>query len=106
MTNHKPFYQSRKLQTSVVTILSAMAILYFGPEKGELYAGIIVMLGSLLVGALGLEDHGKEAKRIELSQASELAALLQQAQELAAGKSEEEEGAAEAPEETEQGAEE
>lgn len=52
----KPIYKSRKAWMALVTGLAAAAAYYTGNEA---LAGMLTALGSVLVGAFGLEDHGK-----------------------------------------------
>ena len=82
---NKPFYQSRKFWTAVITVLAALAVLTQGGEKGQAYATVIVTLGRLLLAGFGMEDVGKSGKALEVQTAVKLADVLREAKEAAEG---------------------
>ena len=59
----KPFYQSKKFWTAIITAAS-MVIAYFrDPELAKMIAAV----GMTLIGGFGLADHGKERVALEAS---------------------------------------
>lgn len=76
---NKPFYQSRKFWTAVVTVIAALAVLIQGGEKGQAYATVVVTLGGLLLAGFGMEDVGKSSKALEVDTAVRLAEVLEEA---------------------------
>lgn len=57
----KPWYQSKKVWTAVVTILGIIVSDILGKPE---YRRAVVLVGMTLIGGFGLADMGKEAKAL------------------------------------------